>query len=111
MASGAACPAAGRAVRDDRTRRGRCRHTRLRGPAPPTITARRLRGAGARGRKYVPVFLRASGVLLRRVNEMVEDGQVRVHISRSFPLTLEGVRAAIDESRAGRTAGKLVLQR
>ncbi len=76
-----------------------------------TITARRVRGAGTRGTKYVPVFLKASGALLRRVNELVEDGRVRVHIARSFPLTLEGVTAAIDESRAGRTAGKLVLVR
>ncbi|KAA0938721.1 NAD(P)-dependent alcohol dehydrogenase [Streptomyces apricus] len=76
-----------------------------------TITARRLRGAGARGRKYHPVFLKASGALLRRVNERVEAGQVRVHLSGSFPLTLEGVRAAIEESRAGRTTGKLVLRR
>ncbi|MFD4260967.1 NAD(P)-dependent alcohol dehydrogenase [Streptomyces sp. NPDC058534] len=76
-----------------------------------TITARRLRGAGPRGVKYVPVFLKASGVLLRRVNELVEGGQVRVHLARSFPLTLEGVNAAAEESRAGRTVGKLVLQR
>ncbi|MFI1950595.1 NAD(P)-dependent alcohol dehydrogenase [Streptomyces xinghaiensis] len=76
-----------------------------------TITARRVRGAGPRGTKYVPVFLKASGTLLRRVNELVEGGRVRVHISRSFPLTLEGVNAAIDESRAGRATGKLVLQR
>ncbi|MDA3648169.1 NAD(P)-dependent alcohol dehydrogenase [Saccharopolyspora indica] len=76
-----------------------------------TITARRLRGAGPRGTKYVLVFLKASGLLLRRVNELVEAGQVRAHLARSFPLTLEGVTGAIEESRAGRTTGKLVLQR
>lgn len=76
-----------------------------------TVTARRLRGGGARGTKYVPVFLKASGALLRRVNELVGDGRVRVHVSRSLPLTLEGVTAAIEESRAGRTVGKLVLER
>ncbi|MGP3942017.1 NAD(P)-dependent alcohol dehydrogenase [Streptomyces sp. 6N106] len=76
-----------------------------------TIAARRLRGAGPRGTKYIPVFLKASGALLRRVNELVDDGRVRVHLSRSFPLTLEGVNAAIDESHAGRATGKLVLQR
>lgn len=76
-----------------------------------TVAARRVRGAGPRGTKYIPVFLKASGALLRRVNELVEDDRLRVHISRSFPLTLEGVNAAIDESRAGRVTGKLVLQR
>lgn len=45
------------------------------------------------------------------MNERVEAGQVRVHLSGSFPLTLEGVRAAMEESRAGRATGKLVLQR
>ncbi|MEU9604738.1 NAD(P)-dependent alcohol dehydrogenase [Streptomyces sp. NPDC048057] len=76
-----------------------------------TITARRLRGAGPRGRKYVPVFLKASGDLQRRVNALAETGQLRAHLSRTFPLTLEGVHAAVEESRAGRTVGKLVLLR
>lgn len=76
-----------------------------------TVSARRIRGAGARGVKYVPVFLKASGPLLRRVNAFVESGGVGVHVARTLPLTVEGVNAAIDESRSGRTAGKLVLTR
>ncbi|MDH6523067.1 NADPH:quinone reductase-like Zn-dependent oxidoreductase [Streptomyces sp. SAI-135] len=76
-----------------------------------TITARRLRGVGPRGTKYIPVFLKASGALLQRVNKLVEDGRIHAHLSQSFPLTLEGVNAAIDESRAGRTTGKLALLR
>lgn len=75
------------------------------------ITARKIRGAGPRGTKYVPVFLKASGSLQRRVNDLVEEGRVRAHVSRSFPLTPEGVNAALEESRAGRVTGKLVLQR
>ncbi|SOD64844.1 NADPH:quinone reductase [Streptomyces zhaozhouensis] len=76
-----------------------------------TITARRLRGAHPRGTRYVPVFLRASGELLRRVDELVTDAGVRPHVARSFPLTLEGVRAAMEAGHAGGTTGKLVLQR
>lgn len=76
-----------------------------------TITARRIRGSGARGVKYIPVFLKASGALLRRVDAFVEGGDVGVHIASSFPLTVEGVNAAIEESRSGRTIGKLVLTR
>ncbi|WP_077689992.1 MULTISPECIES: alcohol dehydrogenase catalytic domain-containing protein [Nocardiopsis] len=70
-----------------------------------TITARRIRGSGARGVKYVPVFLGASGPLF------VEGDDARVHIARTFPLTVEEVNAAIDESRPGRTVGKPVLTR
>ncbi|MFJ6723651.1 NAD(P)-dependent alcohol dehydrogenase [Streptomyces sp. NPDC091281] len=76
-----------------------------------TITARRLRGAGTRGTKYVPVFLKSSAPLLHRVNTLTTEGHVRAHISRTFPLTLGGVNTAIEESRAGRVIGKLVLQR
>ncbi|MFD7369510.1 NAD(P)-dependent alcohol dehydrogenase [Nocardiopsis alba] len=76
-----------------------------------TITARRLRGAGPRGTNYVPVFLKASGDLLRRVNESVESGRVHVHVSRTLPLTLEGVKNALEESGTGRTVGKIVLRR
>ncbi|MFT2018411.1 NAD(P)-dependent alcohol dehydrogenase [Streptomyces sp. 796.1] len=74
-----------------------------------TITARRLRGVGPRGTKYVPVFLKASATLLHRANALVTDGQLRVHVARSFPLTLEGIHAAMEESRAGRVVGKLVV--
>lgn len=76
-----------------------------------TISARRIRGTGTRGVKYVPVFLKASGPLLRRVDAFVESGDARVHIARTFPLTVEGVNAAIDESRLGLSVGKLVLTR
>lgn len=74
-----------------------------------TITTRRLRGAGPRGTKYVPVFLKSSEALLRRADTLVTDGQLRVHVARSFPLTLEGIHAAMEESRAGRVVGKLVV--
>ncbi|MFE0923000.1 NAD(P)-dependent alcohol dehydrogenase [Streptomyces nigra] len=76
-----------------------------------TITFRRLRGVGKQAIKYIPVFLEASGILLQRVDRLVEQGQVHAHVARSFPLTLAGIQAALEESRAGRTVGKLVLER
>ncbi|WP_038512418.1 NAD(P)-dependent alcohol dehydrogenase [Amycolatopsis japonica] len=76
-----------------------------------TITVRRIQGAGKRGIKYIPVFLKASRSLLRRVTALVDNGHVTPHVARTFPLTLAGLRQGIEESRAGRTAGKLVLER
>ncbi len=75
-----------------------------------TISARRFRGARPSGIKYEPVFLKASGDLLRRVDAMVEAGEIRVHITRRFPMTFDGVIAALDESRSGRAVGKLALE-
>lgn len=76
-----------------------------------TITARRIRGSGASGIKYVPVFLKASRPLLERVTALVENGRVAPTVARTLPLTLKGIQNGIEESRAGRTVGKLVLER
>ncbi|MFC4852970.1 NAD(P)-dependent alcohol dehydrogenase [Actinophytocola glycyrrhizae] len=76
-----------------------------------TITSRRIRGAGKRGIKYLPVFLKAAHPLLQRVTALVESGQVVPHLARTFPLTLEGVNQGIEENRTGRTVGKLVFER
>ncbi len=75
-----------------------------------TITARRVLGAGPWGTRYEPVFVKASGGLLRRVNAMVEAGDVRVHISERFPMTFDGAMEALDRSRSGRTIGKLAIE-
>lgn len=76
-----------------------------------TISARRIRGAGRRGIKYSPVFLKASAELLQRVTTLIDDGKVTPHVAQVFPLTLEGVNRAIELSRTGRAVGKLVLAR
>ncbi len=75
-----------------------------------TIAARRLRGTAPSGIGYEPVFVKSSGDLLRRVDAMVEAGDVRVHISERFPMTFDGAMTALDRSRSGRTIGKLALE-
>ena len=74
-------------------------------------TPRLIRALSPRGIKYIPVFLRSSTSLLERVTALVESGSIRPHIGQVFPLTIDGVTAAIDESRRGRTVGKLALER
>ncbi|MFF4471461.1 hypothetical protein ACFYZ3_18070 [Streptomyces sp. NPDC001599] len=68
----AARPTPGRAIRDDRTRRGRCRHTRLRGPAPlddHRSEATRRRGPGNQVHSRLPRGFRGSPQVNKRTDQ------------------------------------------
>ena len=75
-----------------------------------TILARQARSRSGRRIAYVPVFLDASRSLLDRVDRLVGSGQVRVHLDRTYDFTLDGVVAALEHSKNGRTVGKVVVE-
>ena len=74
-----------------------------------TIFWRRLASSWGDRIRYVPVFLRASHKLLDRVDDLVRAGQLHVHLQTRRNFSLESLLALIDESKTGRTVGKLVL--
>lgn len=75
-----------------------------------TILARKVKSLVGRRIAYVPVFLDASRELLDRVDRMVEAGQVRVHLDRTYGFSRDGVVAALEHSKNGRTVGKVVVR-
>ena len=75
-----------------------------------TVLGRQL-GSLAGGRiKYVPVFLDASHSFLDRVDTLVRAGKLEVPIGARYEFGLEGVLAAIEQSKGGRTIGKSVVK-
>lgn len=50
---------------------------------------------------------RASGEMLGRLTELADQGKLRIHIDRQFPL--DEAAQALDLSRQGHTGGKLIL--
>lgn len=74
------------------------------------IAARRARSRFGRKIAYIPVFLDANHELLDRVGRMVDAGSIRVHVERSYEFTLDGVVAALEHSKTGRTTGKVVVE-
>lgn len=73
------------------------------------ILARQLASRFGRKLQYIPVFLDASHRLLDRVDDMVRAGQVRAPIAKVYPHDRNGIVEALEESKRGRVAGKLVI--
>ena len=63
--------------------------------------------AEARGRRYARISLRPSSAILERIAELVESGQLRVNVERTF--RFDEAPAAHTLSEAGHVTGKLVL--
>ena len=74
------------------------------------ILARQAKSLVGRRIAYVLVFLDASRDLLDRVDRMIEAGQVRVHLDRTYGFSRDEVVAALEHSKKGRTVGKVVVE-
>ncbi len=74
------------------------------------ILGRRFVSNFGRHIRYIPVFLNASHELLDRVDALVVAGKLRVPLAAVYDFGLEGVIAALETSKAGRTVGKLVIR-
>ena len=75
-----------------------------------TILGRQLGSLAGDRIKYVPIFLDASHGLLDRVDTLVQAGKLEVPIGARYEFGLEGVLAAIEQSKGGRTIGKSVVE-
>ncbi len=74
------------------------------------ILARQFASRLGRRIRYLTVFLDASHQLLDRVDALVGGGKLRVPVAAVYDFDLEGVVAALEASKAGRTVGKLVIR-
>lgn len=74
------------------------------------VVLRKVMSRFGRRIRYIPVFLHASHALLDRVDVMVEAGMIQIPVTSRYGLGLDGILAAIHESKTGRAVGKLVLQ-
>ncbi|AHV96918.1 NADP-dependent oxidoreductase [Paenibacillus sabinae] len=55
------------------------------------------------------VFTRPDGTNMNHIRELVEAKKLKAVVTEVFPLTVDGVKAAHQLSRSGRTRGKIVL--
>jgi NADPH:quinone reductase-like Zn-dependent oxidoreductase len=74
------------------------------------ILFRQLRSNFGMRVQYIPVFLDASYALLERVDALIRSGQVKVHLDKRYPFSIEGLLQSIEDSKKGRVVGKCVIE-
>jgi alcohol dehydrogenase len=71
------------------------------------MTRRVTRLAKERGVHFEYLFMRADGIELAKITELVESGQIRPVVDRTFPL--DSIQDALAYVETGRAKGKVVV--